>query len=747
MRKYKQEPYTVPPWIYNAIQVLRPVERLTVSEWAAKYRVLPDGNAIPGPWSNSVTPYLVEIMDAFSDDMVEEIVFVKPTQVGGTSAMENMLGSLIAQEPAPAMVVYPSDDLAERTTESKLEPMVKSCKVLADKWRKNDSKKLALKFSDMTVYLTGANSPADLASTNIRYLFLDEVDKFPGASKKEADPVSLARERTKTFFNRKIFMASTPTLKTGHIWKAKEAAEAEKHYFVPCPHCGQYIELKFGCLKWPSKDDVPENTDRAEMAVYVCQACGAVITDQDKGKMLRAGRWQAVKQRTKNPKSVAFWLNTLYSPFTRFSDIAREFMRSKDDPELLHNFTNSWLAEPWEDTKLKTNAELVMERQTETPEWTLPPWTKLITGGIDVQENCLYWTIRAWGDYMTSQNVAHGQALSMAEVEKAMNVEFSLPNGDTAMVNLALMDSGDQTDEVYEFCAINSDWVLPCKGTSTMLSHYRLSVVNKAGSKAHGMTLVLVDGGKYKDQIAARMRKPNGTGSWQVYKDCDMEYAEQVTAEHKVTERSGGKEVQKWVLKSSHADNHYLDCEVYAAAAADVMGVFYAYEMFFRQTSEKIEHFAVHAIWPRTDDQPAYLRVRKHTGIQLFYLFKRAVSIGIGLKIPHKTRRTRVTPPQKFNAFVYLGHYVAACGIERDETLVVAERTTSRAYSSVTIRARKTAGKGYFLEPSAVFFLITLGSAVVRQAVPPGIYPFFRFFHKCDPAPGRYFLMLGSSRR
>ena len=45
-----------------------------------------------------------------------------------------------------------------------------------------------------------------------------------------------------------------------------------------------------------------------------------------------------------------------------------------------------------------------------------------------------------------------------------------------------------------------------------MLSHYRLSVVNKAGSKAHGMTLVLVDGGKYKDQIAARMRKPNGTG-------------------------------------------------------------------------------------------------------------------------------------------------------------------------------------------------------------------------------------------
>lgn len=573
MKKYRQKPYTVPPWIHKAVQVLRPVERVPVSKWAEANRVLPDSNSIPGPWRNSVTPYLVEIMDAFSDEMVEEIIFVKPTQVGGTSAMENMLASAIAQDPAPAMCVYPSDDLAERTVESKLDPMIKSCKILAAKYRINDSKKLALKFTDMVVYLTGANSPADLASTNIRYLFMDEVDKFPGASKKEADPVSLAKERTKTFFNRKIFMASTPTLKTGHIWKAKEAADVEKHYFVPCPHCGAFIELKFAQIKWPSKEDVPESADRAEMATYVCQECGCVITDQDKGKMLAAGRWKPVRQKTQHPKSVAFWMNTLYSPFTRFSDIAREFMRSKDDPELLHNFANSWLAEPWEDTKLKTNAEMVMERQTETPEWTLPPWTKLVTGGIDVQENCLYWTIRAWGDYMTSQNISHGQALSMGEVERIMNTELTMPNGEKVMVNLALMDSGDQTEDVYEFCALNSDWALPCKGTTTMLSHYRLSTVNKAGSRANGMTLVLVDGGKYKDQIAARMRKENGTGAWMVYQGCDLDYAEQVTAEHKITERSGGKEVQRWVLKTSHADNHYLDCEVYAAAAADVLGV------------------------------------------------------------------------------------------------------------------------------------------------------------------------------
>ena len=568
----KKAKYELPTWIYRAVQILRPAERLRVSQWAERKRTLTMG-AIPGPWSNDITPYLVEIMDAFSDDTIEEIVFVKPTQVGGTAAMENMIGCMIEQDPAPTMVVYPSDELAEETSEGRLVPMIKSTQATAEKYRESESKKLSLKFRDMWLYLTGANSPADLSSKPIKNLFLDEVDKYPGASKREADPVSLAKERTKTFFNRKIFLTSTPTLRTGRIWREKESADAEKHYFVPCPHCGEYIELKFAQLKWPSKEDVQDGADRAEMAVYACQLCGAVITDRDKAKMLREGQWRTVRERTKTPKSVAFWINTLYSPFTRFSDIAREFMQSKDDPELLHNFTNSWLAEPWEATKLKTNADIVLERQTETPEWALPPWTKLITAGIDVQESCLYWTIRAWGSHMTSQNVAHGQVRSMEEIVRVMSVEMKMPDGEAAMVNLALMDSGDRTDEVYEFCAMNSEWVLPCKGRPTMLSHYRLSVVNKTGSRANGMTLVLVDGGKYKDQIAARMRRPNGPGSWQVFKGCDKEYAEQVTAEHKITERSGGREVERWVPKVSHADNHYLDCEVYAAAAADILGV------------------------------------------------------------------------------------------------------------------------------------------------------------------------------
>ena len=103
-------------------------------------------------------------------------------------------------------------------------------------------------------------------------------------------------ERTKTFRNRKIYMTSTPTLATGHIWKALMDADIEKHYFIPCPHCGSMIELTFQNLKFPSGDDL-SNQDRADMAVYRCQECGGDITDQDKEQMLRYGEWKTGSTR------------------------------------------------------------------------------------------------------------------------------------------------------------------------------------------------------------------------------------------------------------------------------------------------------------------------------------------------------------------------------------------------------------------------------------------------------------------
>ena len=561
-----------------ACKTLKPQEMLLVSDWAERHRILDDSSNLAGRWSNDVTPYLVEIMNTLNDEYIRQVYFCKASQIGGTAALINMLCYIIMQQPAPTMIVYPSDDLAKDVSNDFLKPAFRLIPEIKQIFLENASKELKLKFKSMLLYLRGAGSPAKLASKPIKYLFFDEIDKMGGASKKEASPYNLALERTKTFRpQEKVFACSTPTLKTNYIWDLHDNADEVRHYFVPCPHCGEYIELKFKQIIF-DKDEAKTMSayERAQTAVYVCQECGCEITDSQKPKMLRGGEWRAVKKRgIGKPKSVGFWINSLYSMFLKWADIVEEFLKSKDDPDKLQNFVNSWLGEAWEDTKLKTSEDLVMERQTDMPEFVVPAWAKMLTGGVDVQETSLYYTIRAFGDYTTSQNVTHGQVLSFADIERVMNLEYKTEDGRSMTVELALIDSGYQADATYDFCIDNGDWATPVKGASNpMRDRYKISKIDKRDSKAYGMQLVIVDGGQLKDSIAARMQRENGTGSWMVYKDCDEEYAKQVTSEHKVSTRTGnGKKVLKWEPKYSHADNHYLDCEVYALAAAEIRGV------------------------------------------------------------------------------------------------------------------------------------------------------------------------------
>lgn len=274
-------------------------EEMTVSEWAEKYRILDESSNLSGKWSNSVTPYLNEIMDCFNDPYIREIYLCKASQLGGTEALINILEYLISENPGPTMIVYPSDDLAKDVSNDKLKPAFRLVPKVKKKFYENSSKELRLKFKDMVVYLRGAGSPSKLASKAIKYLFFDEIDKMGGASKKEASPYNLAMERIKTFKSQsKVYACSTPTLKTNYIWQLHDNADEVRKYYVPCPHCGEMILLKFGQVKFcedPDKKMSPY--ERAQTAVYACPECGCFILDKHKPKMLREGEWRAVKKR------------------------------------------------------------------------------------------------------------------------------------------------------------------------------------------------------------------------------------------------------------------------------------------------------------------------------------------------------------------------------------------------------------------------------------------------------------------
>jgi phage terminase large subunit GpA-like protein len=514
------------------------------------------------------------IMDCLNDEYIKEINFIKCTQIAGTEGLLNMVGYVIDEDPARILYVLPDDELCKDFSDLRLQKMLENCPTLTEKFYENDSKDKLLKFKGGFLVFGSAQSPAKLASWSVRYVFFDEIDKYPMWSGREASPLKLAEERTKNRIGSKIVKVSTPTLKTGAIWKAYEKSDLRYKFHVPCPHCGHKQTFDLKQIKWPKNENGKYDiTVVRQSAYYECNHCKSRIDDRHKSAMLRAGKWVPENKIAGKARSVGFHINSIYSPWLTFGDVAAEFLGSKDDPGAMMNFVNSWLGEPWEDKAATLDSSKVLEKQSDLPESMVPDYTQLLVGGVDVQKGYMYWTIRAWGARQTTQNIAHGMVESWDDLELIMNKRWPDTNGEAKwQVNLCAIDSGYNAEEVYDFCLKNQDWAIPVKGSSTpMIARFKRSIIDKVTSKSYGQSLYIVDGDQYKNWIAGRVNRPLGEGCFMVYKDCDLDYAEQLTSEHKIREKKNNKEVETWVPKTSHAQNHYLDTEVYAALAADLL--------------------------------------------------------------------------------------------------------------------------------------------------------------------------------
>ena len=515
-------------------------------------------------------------MDTYNDPDIEEVVFCCASQVGKTESLQNILGYIVDQDPSPVLIVYPTLELAKWTSENRLQPMFRLSPATAEVFRETDSQRLELQFNGMYLVLSGANSPASLASRPVRIVFFDEVDKYPEASGREADPVSLGEERTKTFWNRKIYKVSTPTVEYGTIWQAFQNADVRKEYYVPCPHCGHYQTLRLQQIKWPKDERDPQRV--RDLAWYECEQCHGIIEDKHKPQMLRFGEWRAENEPVGRIRSVGYHLNSIYSPWLTFGDVAAEFLSSKDFPEKLRNFVNSWLGEPWRDKAHTMKSDVVLKAAWTHQRGTVPEGAVFLTAGVDVQLDHFWWTVRAWGENVTSWLVDYGRVETWNELEEVLiRRRYRGANDAEYIVSLACLDSGYRTDEVYQFCAQHPELCRPTKGSSSRLTApFNVSSVDKGAHK--GLKLWIVDTHYFKDFISGRLQKePGSPGAWMVTADCTREYAEHITAEQKVIRqnRRTGRAIEEWVPVSSHALNHLLDCEVNAAVAAEILGVRY----------------------------------------------------------------------------------------------------------------------------------------------------------------------------
>lgn len=168
-------------------RALRPDQVLTVSEWADTHRRL-SGKAAsePGPWRTDRTPYLREIMDCLSSSSpVQRIVFMKGAQIGGTECGNNWIGYVIHHSPGPMLAILPTVEMAKRNSKQRLDPLIEESDVIRNRVRPARSRDsgntiLQKEFQGGVLVLTGANSAAGLRSMPVRFLFLDEVDAYPG---------------------------------------------------------------------------------------------------------------------------------------------------------------------------------------------------------------------------------------------------------------------------------------------------------------------------------------------------------------------------------------------------------------------------------------------------------------------------------------------------------------------------------------------------------------------------------------
>mgnify|MGYP002744083506 CR=1 FL=1 len=581
-------------WFPEELKAFKPPERYTVSEWADNFRVLTSVSAEPGRWRTNRTPYLKEPMDRFTDPLIEKIVLCFGAQLGKTETELNMIGYALDQTSFPTMMVYPTDTIAKFASDKRVQPMIKSVKSISDKFGEN-SKLLELDFNNGNyMVLVGANSPSSLSSRSIKYLFFDEIDKYPAFAGKEADPIKLATERTKTFVDKKIVMVSTPTVESGNIWQAFMSANERRQYYVPCPHCGVSQVLKFKQIKWPE-----EHNDNADMirdtAYYECEHCGERIYDKHKMEMLRRGEWRAVNESQSKVRSVSYHLSSIYSPWVTFGDVAYEFKNSKDTPATLMNFINSWLAEPWRSSKTKNTQNLEFT-QSSYPCGVVPDKAVLLIASVDVQLDHFWWEVRAYAPGVKSYLIDYGQASTWKDLEEIIiNREYPSEYGEARQVMKAGIDSGFRTDEVYQFCSRFPEVCIPLKGSSnhtTMTAPYTMTSLEKG--VVGGLKLYVLNTDYWKDFIFARMIRPaDEVGTIHLYKDCPQEYSDHLRSEEKQEIRNvkTGAVTVQWKPLTSHPVNHLLDTCTYNAAVADIAGVKYLVEPADYEETEEVETY------------------------------------------------------------------------------------------------------------------------------------------------------------
>lgn len=561
--------------VRETMKVLRPPPKLSVSEWADEKRFLSaESSASPGRFKTEVVEYMREPMDMIGKPGVRRVTLMTSAQVAKSTVLENVIGYFIEHDPCPILHVSPTLDSMKMFSKERLAPMVRDCPSLTglvkDARARDSGNTIASKtFPGGHIAMVGSNAPSGLASRPIRVLVADEVDRFEQSAGTEGDPLSLAVKRTTTFWNRVIVFVSTPGDKTTSRIEPEYLRGDQRRRWCPCPQCGEYQTLKWAQVRWA--DSNPDT------AFYECEHNGCVWNDQDRNRAVRLGEWRADKEFNGN---VSYHLSQIYSPFAPLADGVRDFLDSKDNPQLLKTWVNTFLGETWEDKGKRLDWSDVMDHRDKYEiREDIPEDITLITAAVDTQDDRFEIEWVGWGDDFRSWSLGYRKIFGdlsapepWIELKDALSETFIHPLfGEIAPRSVAIDSGGHYTTAVYDFAAKTARCVA-IKGVEgkgkPMVGRPMKNTIKDARVLPLGVDTI-------KEVVAARLRihDPDKAGycMFPATDDYDDDYFRGLTAEELMTTYTRGFPVLRW--KKIRPRNEPFDLRVYNTAALEMLQV------------------------------------------------------------------------------------------------------------------------------------------------------------------------------
>ena len=547
-----------------------PPKNLKISDWADHYRKLsPESSAEAGQWRTDRAEYQREIMDAFNDPDIQRIIFMKSAQVGATEILLNVIGYYIDQDPAPMLIMQPTLQMAQAFSKDRLATMIRDSEKIRHcvkdaRSRDSGNTVLSKKFAGGNLNIVGSNSAAGLASRPIRIVLADETDRYEQSAGAEGDPISLATKRTTTFWNKKIYMCSTPTIKgLSRIETAFEESD-KRYYHVPCPECNVKQVLKWKNVVWEE--------DKPETANYACGECGAVIDESKKQWMLKHGEWIASEPKS---DTAGFHISELYSVWSTWADMAKSFLEAKKNPEMLKTWINTALGESWEEQGEAVEYDTLLARRLNYDYSTIPEDVLVLTAGVDTQKDRLELQLVGWGKnyeaWVCDYKIFWGDPNAMNvwnDLDNYLKKRFKTESERSIPISCCTIDSGGHhTNMVYQFTKPRqARRIFAVKGLSVAGKPIanRPSYVGKNKAALYG-----IGTDSAKEAIFARLSTEPDTTTLHFCSDLDEEYFKQLTAEKRITKFVRGRKTLAW--KQVRPRNEALDTLVYNFAAIYIL--------------------------------------------------------------------------------------------------------------------------------------------------------------------------------